>query len=210
MAQRPYRLTVRASWPSTVPRQLSTWHGWICLAVAATAVVGLAACSGSSATPVAAAPVAVPATISPSGSASPSPLPVNPCSLVTRSQVQSALGGTVAASQLDLTTADVPTCLWAVTGSTIGAGALRVAVTGVKGTAATFTSMQKSFADATTVPGVAKQAFAVDPIGQLILFKNGTTLTLAASGFVLHGADPPRPAVRSALTAVGQSAAAKL
>jgi hypothetical protein len=172
--------------------------------------VGCVACAAPSVTPVPATPVPLAATLTPSGTPSPPAPQVNPCLLTTRAQVQAGLGGVVTASQLDLTNPDIPTCLWAVADSTVGSGTLRVAVTGLSGTVTTFRSMQKSFAGAKNVSGVDSAAFTVDDLGQLILFRNGTTITLAASGFVLNGADPPREQLRAVLTSVGKSVAANL
>jgi hypothetical protein len=171
---------------------------------------GCVACSASSATLVPASPVAAAPTLVSSGSQSPAPPTVDPCKLLSSADILIAFGGQVGTSQLDLTNTAIPTCTWAVTDSKIGTGTLRLAVTGLNGTSTTFTSMQKSFAGATSISGVGQQAFAVDSIGQVVVYAQGTTLTAAASGFVLDGADPPRAATRSALTAISKTAASKL
>lgn len=168
------------------------------------------ACGGSPATPVPASPVAAVPTLVPSGTPSPAPPKVDPCSLLSPTDIRVAFDGQVGPSQLDLTNTAIPTCTWAVTDSTIGTGTLRLAVTGLDGTSTTFESMQKSFAGGTSISGVGQLAFAVDSIGQVICFANGTTLTAAASGFVLNGTDPPRAATRSSLTAISKTAAGKL
>jgi hypothetical protein len=184
-------------------------HGLL-LAMSALLATCCAACAATAVAPVPAVSTPVPATLFPSGSPAPTPPAVDPCALVSADQVHAALGGQAGTAQLDLSNPAVPTCTWVVTGSTIGTGTLRLAVTGTNGTAATFGSLQKAFHGATPVSGVGQQAFAVDPIGQVILFAKGTTLTVAASGFVLDGADPPRPATRSALSAIGKDAATGL
>lgn len=182
------------------------------LALGAAIILSLAAsaCSAAPVAPVPASPVAVVPTVVASGSPTPAPPVVNPCALVSAAEVQEAFGGQVGTSQLDLTNTAIPTCTWPITGSRIGTGTLRLAVTGMNGTAATFESMRASFPGTATLTGVGQQAFSVDSIGQVISFNHGTTLTAAASGFVLDGADPPRADTRAVLSAVSRAAAARV
>ena len=181
----------------------------VAVAAVAAAVV-LAGCSGNDATPVAAVTSAPAATLSPTGTASAAPVTVDPCSLVTDAELRDDFGGDVSDRQLNLTDPTVPTCTWAVTGSRLGTGTFRLAVTGTGGTATTFTAVQAAYPAASPVSGVGDRAYSVPTIGQLIVFQKGTTLTLAASGFTKHGADPSPSSTASVLTAVAGRAVTNL
>ena len=186
----------------------------ITLAVGAVLLPVLAACSspGSAAAPTGPPLPAPSATLLPTGSASPSAsaVSIDPCTLADAAQVRQATGGTVGSPVLDLTDPAVPGCSWPVTGSHLGDGNLLVVVTATAGSAATFASVKAAFPGAQDVDGVGAAAFFSGDIGQLLLLQHGTTVTLAASGFVLHGADPDAAAVRSVLTELGRDVAAQL
>jgi hypothetical protein len=194
----------------SAPRSTGRPRRALVVAVAAlVAVPLLSACGADDASPVPAAATTVPATLTPTTTPSPSasPVDIDPCSLVTTPQVREDLGGDVDDRQTDLSNPAVPTCTWRVSDSRLGTGTLRLAVTDTGGTATTFRTVAAAYPSATPVAGVGDKAYDVSPIGQVLVFRKGTTLTVAASGFTKDGADPDRTTTSSVLAAVATRAA---
>lgn len=104
----------------------------------------------------------------------------------------------------------MPGCTWPLTDSRLGDGNLLVVITATGGTAATFSSVQAAFPGATSVSGLGAAAFFVGGIGQLVVQQHAVTVTVAASGFVLDGNDPPVATIEQVLAALAATVVAHL
>ena len=173
----------------------------------------LAACSGTpQVAPTGPPRSPTPATLSPTAtpSGSVTPVTIDPCALADSSDVHAAAGGTVAAPQHDQRNPQVPGCIWALTGSTLGQGSLLVVVTGTGADQKDFAAVQAASPKPVAVQAIGDAAFYDESIGQLVLLQHGTIVTLAAAGFVLHAADPPSSDIEKVLTTLAKPVAGNL
>jgi Protein of unknown function (DUF3558) len=179
------------------------------LVLVAVALVGCGATGPGPAPSGTPAPPPAP-TLSPTVSPSATPAGIDPCSLADARAVAASTGGTVGDPQLDLGNPAVPGCYWPVSDSRIGTGTMRVVVTSTGGTAASFQAVQSTFPSTSSISGVGDRAFFSSEVVQLVLFKDGTTVTLAPTQFVRQGADPSDAEMVKVLTLLGKAVADEL
>ncbi len=176
------------------------------LALAAVVLVGCGA-TGPGPAPSGTPPPPPAPTLSPTVTPSATPAAVDPCSLADAGAVAAATGGTVGDPQLDLGDPAIPGCYWPVSASRIGTGTMRIVVTSTGGSEASFEAVQSTFPSTSPVSGVGESAFFSSDVVQLVLFKSGTTVTLAPTGFVQDGADPADTEMLKTLTLLGKAVA---